>query len=86
VLLPHGHWPEGRFRDIGPKEIRKQIVALSAPYRLWLAGENGATPVPISSAYQAAGRAENLAVCQEKGQAAEASAIEWLLQPWNDRY
>ncbi len=26
VLCPHGHWPEGRFYDAGPKEIRKQIV------------------------------------------------------------
>ena len=26
VLSPHGHWPNGRFYDIGAKEIRKQIV------------------------------------------------------------
>lgn len=26
ILSPHGHWPEGRFHDAGPKEIRKQIV------------------------------------------------------------
>jgi hypothetical protein len=26
VLSPHGHWPDGRFYDSGPKEIRKQIV------------------------------------------------------------
>jgi len=27
VLSPHGHWPEGRFHDCGPKEIRQAIVA-----------------------------------------------------------
>lgn len=26
VLCPHGHWPEGRFHDAGPTEIRKQLV------------------------------------------------------------
>jgi dienelactone hydrolase len=26
VLCPHGHWPNGRFYDAGPKLIRKQLV------------------------------------------------------------
>jgi dienelactone hydrolase len=26
VLCPHGHWPQGRFTDCGPVEVRKQIV------------------------------------------------------------
>lgn len=26
ILCPHGHWPEGRFQDAGPKDIRTQIV------------------------------------------------------------
>ncbi len=26
VLCPHGHWPNGRFTDCGPEEIRKQIM------------------------------------------------------------
>ena len=26
VLSPHGHWPEGRFLDVGTDGIRKQIV------------------------------------------------------------
>ena len=26
VLCPHGHWPNGRFYDCGPEEIKKQIV------------------------------------------------------------
>lgn len=26
VLFPHGHWPDGRFIDIGRKAVRKEIV------------------------------------------------------------
>ena len=26
VLCPHGHWPQGRFTDCGPEEVRNQIV------------------------------------------------------------
>ena len=25
-LCPHGHWPDGRFTDAGPEEVRKQIM------------------------------------------------------------
>jgi len=27
VLSPHGHWPNGRFLDFGPKEIKAEIVS-----------------------------------------------------------
>lgn len=27
VLFPHGHWPEGRFIDIGRQAVRREIVA-----------------------------------------------------------
>lgn len=27
VLSPHGHWPNGRFLDLGAKEIRQQIAS-----------------------------------------------------------
>ncbi|HEX4131584.1 MAG TPA: acetylxylan esterase [Pirellulales bacterium] len=27
VLCPHGHWPNGRFYDVGEKKIRQEIVA-----------------------------------------------------------
>ena len=26
VLCPHGHWPNGRFHDHGPEEVRRQIA------------------------------------------------------------
>ena len=26
VLCPHGHWPDGRFHDHGPEEVRRQIA------------------------------------------------------------
>ncbi len=34
ILSPHGHWPEGRFFDHGPKEIRKEIVAGAERFEL----------------------------------------------------
>ena len=34
VLCPHGHWPNGRFNDTGPVEIRKQIVAGAERFEL----------------------------------------------------
>ena len=37
VLSPYGHWPEGRFHDIGPTEIRKQIVAGASGLSEWAA-------------------------------------------------
>lgn len=55
------------------------IIALSAPHRLWLAGEGGTPPPVISAAYQAAGHPENLTVLQEKGGDSESAAVEWLL-------
>ena len=26
ILSPHGHWPNGRFLDLGPKEIKEEIA------------------------------------------------------------
>jgi len=26
VLSPHGHWPEGRFHDHGPEQVRREIA------------------------------------------------------------
>jgi dienelactone hydrolase len=55
------------------------IVALSAPQPLWLAGENDATASPVSAAYRAAGRVENLTVRQGPSEASESAAIAWLV-------
>ena len=57
------------------------MLALSAPYPLWLAGEdNRIAPSVISAAYRAIGHPERLAVSHEEGREQESLAIEWLLK------
>jgi hypothetical protein len=56
------------------------MIALSAPYPLWLAGENGPSSSLISTAYHAAGHAEQLTVWQEKNKKSESAVVEWLLK------
>ena len=51
------------------------ILALSAPYPLWLAGEKN--PAIVRQAYKAAGKADQLTV-QANGDA--ATAVSWLLK------
>jgi dienelactone hydrolase len=56
------------------------MIALSAPYPLWLSGEESPAPSPISEAYRAAGRPESLNVWQGKAEEQEAAAIAWLVK------
>jgi len=56
------------------------IIALSAPRRLWLAGEGPKPPAVVEAAYQAAGKRENLTIFAGKEKEQEAAAVEWLLQ------
>ncbi len=57
------------------------LLALSAPHPLWLAGEGGALPSVVSSAYQSAGASRN--VVSFKGALADSMDPigDWLLQP-----
>jgi dienelactone hydrolase len=55
------------------------LLALSAPHKLWLAGEEGQVPAIVSAAYRAAGRAD--AVRSHAGEARDVprAAVQWLL-------
>ena len=55
------------------------ILALSAPHRLWLAGEEGCEAELIAASYRAAGRPENLTVPPGKD-VDPAAAVKWLLK------
>ncbi len=56
------------------------MISLSAPFPLWLAGENGPAATLISTAYQVAGHAENAAFWQEKDKESESPIVQWLLK------
>jgi hypothetical protein len=56
------------------------LLALSAPHKLWLAGEEGEVPAIVSAAYKAAGRADHVvSFSGDRGDAARA-AVKWLLE------
>jgi dienelactone hydrolase len=56
------------------------LLALSAPHKLLIAGEQGATPDIVGAAYQAAGKAGNAkSVKGNRGQSA-SQAANWLLE------
>lgn len=55
------------------------ILSLSAPDKLWLAGEGKSAPETILAAYRAAGAEENLTVFSDNSEVASA-AVNWLLQ------
>lgn len=55
------------------------LLALSAPYPLWVAGE-GAEPELVGKLYQAASQAKQLTVFNGEAAQKEAVAAEWLLK------
>jgi hypothetical protein len=57
------------------------MLALSAPNKLWLAGEGAQTPPIVKAAYSAAGAENKLRVYSGEPNAAAENAVEWLLQP-----
>jgi len=55
------------------------LLALSAPTRLWLAGEGKEAPPIVSAAFIAAGELENLTTFSGESQDVAKAAVEWLL-------
>jgi hypothetical protein len=53
------------------------LLALSAPYALWIGGENGATPKAVSGAYAAAGKSKNVKASALQNTA--DAGVSWLL-------
>ena len=56
------------------------MIALSAPKKLWLAGEGDKVPPVIAAAYKAAGKPDCLTVFGGKPSDQEEAALEWLLR------
>jgi hypothetical protein len=56
------------------------LMALSAPYPLWLAGEGGKAPPVLEAAYRAAGHPNQLTLFAGGKKDADAAAVKWLLQ------
>jgi dienelactone hydrolase len=54
------------------------MLALSAPYPLWLAGEGEKAPPVVDAAYRAAGESNRLTVFSDNKKEATAAAIKWL--------
>jgi len=55
------------------------MLALSAPYPLWLAGEGEEAPPVVNAAYRAAGHPHQLTLFKGDERSSEAAAIKWLL-------
>jgi hypothetical protein len=55
------------------------ILALNAPYPLWIGGEEGETPAVARATYQAAGNRAAVVSFKGTGAAAAQAAAEWLL-------
>jgi len=55
------------------------MLALSAPTRLWLAGEGKEAPPIVNTAFIAAGGLENLTVFSGESRDIAKAAVEWLL-------
>ncbi|MHC4072522.1 MAG: alpha/beta hydrolase family protein [Planctomycetota bacterium] len=56
------------------------LLAISAPTRLWLAGEGQEAPSIVSAAYAAASKAANLTIFSGESQDTAKVAVEWLLR------
>ncbi|HJN11860.1 MAG TPA: acetylxylan esterase [Pirellulaceae bacterium] len=56
------------------------LLALSAPHKLLIAGEQGATPTAVSAAYQAAGKPGNVNSVKGNGDENAMHAANWLLK------
>jgi hypothetical protein len=55
------------------------MLALGAPQRLWLAGENGENSV-VTSTYRALGAEDQLALFNGDASQKEGEAVKWLLR------
>jgi dienelactone hydrolase len=55
------------------------LLALSAPTRLWLAGEGKEAPPIVNTAFIAAGELDNLTMFSGESQDVVKAAVEWLL-------
>jgi hypothetical protein len=55
------------------------MLALSAPGRLWLAGEGTEVPALVQRMYQVAGVPQNLALAQAEPKQEADAAVQWLL-------
>lgn len=53
------------------------LLALNAPHPLWIGGENGKTPQPVTDSYAAAGKPEN--VISYKQHDTLDKAVDWLI-------
>jgi hypothetical protein len=56
------------------------LLALSAPRRLWLAGEAGKVPQLVAAAYDAVGSADHVFSFAGEPKAASAAAVQWLIE------
>ena len=55
------------------------LLALSAPQKLWIGGEDGQLPGPVAAAYQAAASQDQVASAKATGDTAAGAAVAWLL-------
>ncbi len=56
------------------------LLALSAPHKLWLAGEKGKLPDVISAAYQPAGSGADVVTSKTTQEKVASAAVAWLLE------
>jgi dienelactone hydrolase len=56
------------------------LLALSAPYDLWLAGEGSAGPAIVSGTYKALEHESSLVLNDEPAEFSADAAVDWLLQ------
>ena len=56
------------------------LLALSAPHKLLIAGEQGATPAIVTAAYRAAGKPGNVISVKGNGGENAMHAASWLLE------
>ncbi len=55
------------------------LLTLTAPIRIWLAGEGREAPPIVKAAFEAAGKSDNLTIFSEISGDAVKHAVEWLL-------
>lgn len=56
------------------------LLSLSAPQKLWLAGEDGKVPAIVAAAFEAAGRTGSVTSFAGKQKDVARAAVEWLLK------
>ncbi len=55
------------------------LLALSAPYPLWIAGENGEVPPVVAISYTSAGHSDAVRCCQPPFDDIPNAAVDWIL-------